>query len=89
MSSGATKLQKTLMQGMYEGRRYQGRPARIWFDYFKDWIGLDGQVAFHRMEIERNGGGLSRSEGTDGPADFGYDDDDDDSTLLNITGGFL
>ena len=38
------------MQGMYEGRRYQGRPARIWFDYIKDWTGLDGQVAYHRTE---------------------------------------
>ena len=40
MRLGATK---TLMQGMYEGRRYQGRTARIWFDDIKDWTGLDGK----------------------------------------------
>ena len=44
------KATKPYMQGMYEGRRYQGRPARIWFDDIKDWTGLDGQVAYHRTE---------------------------------------
>ena len=47
-------LRKTIMQGIVEGSRKQGRPKSQWFNNITDWTNMDANQLLHKVH-DRDG----------------------------------